>query len=103
MGLLYCKYLIRARGHKCLYLGQSVPLCDMKQLAEQMVPDALVTIFTTPMEDVSPEMYIDRLAAAFGDSQIMVSGRLFHESPDEIALPKNVILFESHEQFKNLL
>ncbi len=103
MGLLYCKYLLRARGHKCLYLGQSVPLCDLKQLAEQTRPDALVTIFTTPMEDFSLEQYISKLGAAFDKARIMVSGRLFYESSDEITLPKNVILFESHEQFKNLL
>ncbi len=103
MGLLYCKYLLRARGHKCLYLGQSVPLCDLKQLAGHANPDALVTIFTTPMEDVSLEQYISKLSAAFGKAKIMVSGRLFYESQEEITLPKNVILFESHEEFKNLL
>lgn len=103
MSLLYCKYLIRSRGHKCLYLGQSVPLCDLKQLAEDTAPDALVTIFTTPMEDVSLPQYIGKLTDAFGSSRILVSGRLFYESPEEITLPKNVILFESHEQFKNLL
>lgn len=103
MGLLYCKYLLRARGHKCLYLGQSVPLCDLKQLAEHTNADALVTIFTTPMEDFSLEQYISKLAAAFSQARIMVSGRLFYESSDEITLPKNVILFESHEEFKNLL
>ncbi len=103
MSLLYCRYLIRARGHKCLYLGPSVPLCDLRQLAESEVPEALVTIFTTPMEDVSLEVYIAELASVFSQSRILVSGRVFFESPDEIALPKNVILFESHQQFKNLL
>lgn len=103
MSLLYCRYLIRARGHKCLYLGPSVPLCDLRQLEESEVPEALVTIFTTPMEDVSLEVYIAELASVFSQSRILVSGRVFFESPDEIALPKNVILFESHQQFKNLL
>ncbi|MCP2848842.1 hypothetical protein, partial [Salmonella enterica] len=82
MSLLYCNYLIRARGHKCLYLGQSVPLCDLRQLAGHVKPDALVTVFTTPMEDVSLEAYIAKLAEAFGDASIMVSGRLFYESQE---------------------
>lgn len=103
MGLLYCKYLVKTKGHKCLYLGQSVPLCDLKHLAEQISADVLVTIFTTPMEDVSLKQYISKLSDVFQKARIMVSGRLFYESQEEITLPKNVILFESHEQFKNML
>ncbi len=103
MGLLYCKYLVKARGHKCLYLGQSVPFCDLKNISENMTPDVLVTIFTTPMEDFSPEQYITKLSNCFDHSKIAVSGRLFFESGEELILPKNVILFESHEQFKNIL
>lgn len=103
MGLLYCKYLVKTKGHKCLYLGQSVPLCDLKHLAEQIAADVLVTIFTTPMEDFSLKQYISKLSDAFQKARIMVSGRLFYESQEEITLPKNVILFESHEQFKNML
>lgn len=103
MGLLYCKYLIKARGHKCVYLGQSVPLCDLKNISENMTPDVLVTIFTTPMEDFSLEQYIEQLSLTFNHCKIMVSGRLFYETAEEPILPKNVILFESHEQFKNVL
>ncbi len=103
MGLLYCKYLIKARGHKCLYLGQSVPLCDLKNISENITPDVIVTTFTTPIEDVSLENYITKLSSTFNHCKILVSGRLFFESSEVLTLPKNVILFESHEQFKNML
>ncbi len=103
MGLLYCKYLIKARGHKCLYLGQSVPMCDLKNISENITPEIIVTIFTTPAEDYTLQQYMINLGTCFQQCKIMVSGRLFFESTEHIDLPKNVILFETYEQFKNML
>lgn len=103
MGLLYIKYLIKARGHKCLYLGQSVPICDLKCISENMTPDVIVSIFTTPSEDFALQAYMASLSADFPQCKIIVSGRLFFENADPIDLPKNVILFETYEQFKNMI
>jgi MerR family transcriptional regulator, light-induced transcriptional regulator len=103
LGLLYCHFLIKSKGHKCLYFGQSVPFDDLLSVASTNHPDFIVSTFTNKMEGITTQNYLNNLSNSFKESTIMVSGRLFFDANDPITLPKNVILFESHEQFKNVL
>lgn len=103
LGLLYCHFLIKAKGHRCLYFGQSVPFNDLISVGDIAPPDVIVTTFTNRMEGISTQDYLNNLSNSFKKSTIMVSGRLFFDVNEPIELPKNVILFESHEQFKNVL
>jgi DNA-binding transcriptional MerR regulator len=103
LGLLYCNFLVKSKGHKCLYLGQSVPFNDLVSVTDVVPPDVIVTTFTNHLEGISIQDYINNLSKSFPNSQIMVSGRVFFDPNESIELPKNVILFQSHEQFKNVL
>jgi methanogenic corrinoid protein MtbC1 len=103
LGLLYCNFLVKAKGHRCVYLGQSVPFNDLLTVTDVVPADVIVTVFTNRMEGISVQEYLNNLSNSFLNSQIMVSGRAFFDPNDTIELPKNVILFESHEQFKNVL
>lgn len=103
IGLLYSQFLVKAKGHKCLYLGQSVPFEDLISVSGIIHPDVLITTITSSLEGISSEAYLDKLSASFPSSRIIVSGRVLFETNEQIELPKNVILIESHEQFKNVL
>lgn len=103
IGLLYCQFLVKAKGHKCLYLGQSVPFDDLISVSGIIHPDILITTITNPLEGISTNVYLEKLSSSFPSSRMMVSGRIFFEANEKIELPKNVILIESHEQFKNVL
>lgn len=103
LGLLYCHFLIKAKGHKCTYLGQSVPFKDLLTISELIKPDVIVTSFTNLPDDISLQDYVDRLSKAFSSKTVLVSGRVFFDGRTQAELPKNIILFESHEQFKNML
>lgn len=103
LGLLYCNFLVKAKGHRCIYLGQSVPFSDLLSVTDVVPPDVIATVFTHNPEGISVQEYLNNLSRSFPNSQIMVSGRVFFDEKEPIELPKNVILFESHEQFKNVL
>jgi len=103
LGLIYCQYLIKAKGHKNIYLGQSVPFEDLKAVCETVSPDVIVSIFTNTLEDISLQEYIDNLCQAFPNTTFMLSGRAFFDKNEPIKLPKNVILFQSHEEFRNVM
>lgn len=103
LGLLYCQYLIKSKGHKSIYLGQSVPFEDLLEVYENVSAEVIVTIFTNNLEDISLQEYIDKLSSTFPNAHILVSGRACFDKQEPLKLPKNVILFESHEDFKNML
>ena len=103
LGLLYCHFLIKSKGHKCLYLGQSVPFDDVLSTSDILHPDVIVTTFTNPMDGISIQEYLNNLSKAFPKANIMLSGRVFFDGNETIKLPKNAFLFHSHEQFKNVL
>ncbi len=103
LGLLYCNFLVKSKGHKCLYLGQSVPFNDLVSVADVVPPDVIVTTFTSNPEGIPAQEYLNNMSKSFPNSQIMVSGRVFFDRSEKIELPKNATLFESHEQFKNVL
>ncbi len=103
MGLLYCRYLVKARGHKCVYLGQAVPLCDLLEVSACVAPHVVVSTFTTPLEDVTLQNYVNHIASHFVQSKLIFSGRLFYTEHEPVTLPNNVILFQTFDQFKNML
>lgn len=103
LGLLYCHFLIKAKGHHCTYLGQSVPFNDLLSVSDIIKPDVMVTSFTNLPEDIDVQDYINKLSMAFHDKTVLVSGRVFFDGNTDLQFPKNIILFESHEQFKNML
>ena len=49
LGLLLAYYLARELGWKVYYLGQNVPLEDLKLVADEFKPNALFTMFVTPI------------------------------------------------------
>jgi len=103
LGLLYCQFLVKSKGHKCIYLGQSVPFSDLISLAEIVQPDFIVTAFTHRLNGIDIHEYLLNLQKGFSKSQILISGRLLLDSNEPIAVPKSVNLFKSHQQFKNIL
>lgn len=62
LGLLYIHYLLRTAGEQVIYLGQSVPMADLRHVADQFDgPLDLISIFTaSPHPDDAPA-YLERL------------------------------------------
>lgn len=74
LSLLFASYLLRARGHKVIYLGQSVPEQDLLGVYEAYKPDFFFTILTMVPHKESAQTYLNRLAKGFGRSKLLVSG-----------------------------
>lgn len=102
LSLLYNHYLIKSKGHNCYYLGQSVPFEDLTSVAALVKPDVLISAFTSPLENFTTQEYIQQLSNTFSGKPIIVSGRLFF-SYEKIRFPKNVILFENFQDFRNII
>lgn len=82
IGLLFCHYLLRKSGYRTIYLGQAVPYNDLAEIFKQYQPQLLVTILTSPLQNMTLEQYLNMLAADFAGAKVFVSGsQLKHINP----------------------
>jgi DNA-binding transcriptional MerR regulator len=71
LGLLYVHYLLRARGERVVFLGQSVPKDDLAQVVEQFTgPVRFISIFTAFPQSDSVATYLADLRKAMPDKRV---------------------------------
>jgi DNA-binding transcriptional MerR regulator len=98
LGMLMYNYIIKSRGHKVVYLGQSVPYEDIKRVSEIHKPDFIFSSFAFAVDENKLEKYLKTLASDFEDSQIIVTGYQTANLP--FKLPANLHQVSSATQFK---
>lgn len=99
LSLLYFNYLLKSKGHKVTYLGQSVPMLDLQKVIEIIKPDYIVSVITQPQE--STEDYMNRLAKLFPKGNILLSGCQIVEK--KIKTPKNITVFKNSDDLISIL
>jgi DNA-binding transcriptional MerR regulator len=72
--LLFANYIISARSNKVIYLGQNLPFDELKLVYERQRPDYIFTVLTSSLSNHDVQPYVDRLAATFPDTQILLTG-----------------------------
>lgn len=104
MGLLYTYYLAKAKGHHCLYLGQSVPMEDVSAIAKNTKAEVIVTILTSKMPDMDVNGFIKVCENEFKHAKILFSGRLFFDPEEKVTVTlKQSIFFKDFQDFKTLI
>lgn len=101
IGLLVYTYLLKSRGYKVIYLGQSVPFEDLLTVVNSIEPQKIVTIITNPFSEGMLQAYLNKLALALPKCTIFVSGYQF--SRESVEIPTNVILHKGLPSFKELI
>ena len=74
ISLLFSAYLLKTRGFKVIYLGQNMPLEDLRVVKTLHEPDYVLSVITTSPESDEVQAYVLRLADIFENSQILLSG-----------------------------
>lgn len=97
IGLLLYDYLIRKKGHKVIYLGQSLPMDDLLSVSKIKTPDYILTSFTAAIPKNELRSYVDNIANNFQDQTILITGI---QASGLTNLPENVLLFPSTAEFK---
>lgn len=97
IGLLFASYIIKARNHQVIYLGQSLPFDSLRSIFEDQKPDFLMTILTNSSDGTKIEQYINELAMAFPSATLLVSGRQIVDR--EINFSPNTVVFPRKELF----
>ncbi|GHB54214.1 MerR family transcriptional regulator [Persicitalea jodogahamensis] len=74
MGLLFANYILRARNNKVVYLGQSLPFHEIEFAHKIHRPDYIFAAITSVPAGNDVQPYVDRLAAEFPESTILLTG-----------------------------
>lgn len=101
ISLLFSTYLIKASGHKVLYLGQSTPNDDLLSVYKLHQPDYLLTVITTTPSAEFALDYINGLSARFPAAQILVSG--YQVIGQDFTFPSNVRQMNYIRDIKDML
>jgi len=88
LGLLFYYYVIKKRGHRVLYLGQSTPFDSMISACAKWSPDIVITGLKTELNTSDPEEYLRKLSAVSGIQKIYAAGVMANHA-DKLNL-KNV-------------
>lgn len=101
ISILFASYLIKSKGHRVIYLGQSTPNDDLLAVYKIHEPEYLVTIITTSPASEYVQDYINALSERFSKSKIIVSG--YQVIGQDIKLPSNVLQMNYIRDIKQFL
>lgn len=74
LGLLYYNYLLNKRGYETVYLGQSVPLDDLKVAVQTIKPCYIFTSLTAKMDEKEFNRFFEQLDDCFDLSKVYAGG-----------------------------
>ncbi|REK00682.1 MAG: MerR family transcriptional regulator [Bacteroidetes bacterium] len=102
IGLLFANYMVRAAGHKSLYLGQSTTLDDIRGFMNSFPPDYWIISLTSTINTDSALRLIRTIEQQDAEARILLTGNLFtSEHPKSWKLNHPVI--RQPEDLKKLL
>lgn len=84
MSLLYYHYILKGKGYECYYLGQSVPVEDLKKLVKQIKPDYLFTSIIAETDRAFFADFIKQLCSFFKAGKIYIGGYQLQKYTDLI-------------------
>ena len=88
ISILFASYLIKSKGHKVIYLGQSTPNDDLLSVYKLHQPEYLFTVITTSTSSEYLQDYIHALSERFTSARILITG--YQVLGQDLSFPANV-------------
>lgn len=98
LSLLFYYYLLKKKNYDCFYLGQSVPMKDLKSFVEETQPDFLFTSLIAELTEEQFEKLFDDLTSLVNPSQIYAGG--YQLVKHEFSIPSEVNIVQSIEDIQ---
>ena len=101
IGLLFYHYLSKHQGLRSIYLGQSVPYHDLKNVVDTHHPKFIITSVVVSLETKKLRSYLHRISTDFKEQTILISGRAIQ--PMDLKEFPNLKYFSSASSLKDLI
>lgn len=97
ISLLYLNYLIRKAGHTVIYLGQNVPLINLKDVFDRHRVDYMISSFSSNLPKSEISEFFTEFEHLYSKYKILLGGACLENSKE--LLPDNAIFFHSLDEF----
>lgn len=87
LSLLFMNYLLRSKGVQTIYLGCSIPLKDVRFVADLKKPDYLYTHLTTAGARFNIDKFIGSITQLFPETPVVISGQLTNAYEQKVPAP----------------
>lgn len=94
LGLLLANYILRARGHQTIYLGQNLPYTDLESILGQYQFDCILSVLTSSTSKITTQEMLDDLSKRLRNKTIYVTGSQVTAGP-ELKVPSNVRILQN--------
>lgn len=101
LSLLFMHYLLSARGHRVVYLGQSIPLSDLKAVHDIHKPNFVFSMISETFLREPLQKYVNRLCEMFSESTVLLSG--YQVVTQVFQHPRNMKVVDSLQETLDLL
>jgi MerR family transcriptional regulator, light-induced transcriptional regulator len=101
IGLLFANFVLRARGHQTIYLGQNLPYTDLDSVIGQYNANYVMTVLTSiPLKSGIQDL-INNLATRYPEQTMLLTGMQV-ANQISLKLPANVKVLNTIEDLTNL-
>jgi methanogenic corrinoid protein MtbC1 len=91
LSLLFYYFLMKKRNYDCFYLGQSVPMKDLKEFVKEVKPDMLMTSLIAELSLTELEEVFSGFAEAADLSKFYIGGYQMIKPNANIPIKVNII------------
>ncbi len=102
IGLLFANYMLRARGHEVVYLGQNLPFEDLRHVFNFYEPEYVVSVLTSGMNPGEVQNFVDHIALSWPKANILLTGYLVVSHPG-LRVPAKVQVIRSVEEMRQTI
>lgn len=74
IGLLFYNYYLRSKGYRTIYLGQSLPMDDLRKIVRQLKPRYIFTSLVAKMDEDEFEDFFTTVGSFFDLKNLFVGG-----------------------------
>jgi DNA-binding transcriptional MerR regulator len=104
LGLLFAKYLIKSKGFQVIYLGQSLPFDDLKNLSHKYQPNYILTYFTAGLGKMGLRTYLENMTReVYASNEYIICGPKAKEAAAGGKLPEKMRFVETVKELQDFL
>lgn len=74
LALLFLFYMLKKRGHKIIYLGQTTPVCDVRSIQDIYNADYIITYYTSLIHENILKKQLEEMSVLFNECTLIIGG-----------------------------